>query len=178
MSIRLLVKGTLVGLGLTMAAPAGSTLAQALSCNHPSGVGCFEVTVTSGTGGPAQVAGFAKSFGSNADQAWYVQLIEPGGASSIMLLYSGAGLPPTAEHAVADFMANDAEPPPGEFVATGALDPQSFMVSGFHSVGGTLVITASSSSWVEGTFNYRAREASTGQVVTVDGRFKAMNEAM
>ena len=172
------VAAVLCGLGLVVAAWPTTAHAQSLDCDHPSGVGCFEVTLAGGTGGSARVTGFAKSFGSDADRAWYVQLVEPGGASSFMLMYAGAGLPPTGEHIIVDFVANDAEPPAGMLVATGSVGPRPFVVSGFHSIGGTLFITSSTPRWVEGTFNFRAREATSGQAITVDGRFKAMNEGM
>lgn len=178
MSIRLTAVGALLGLGLSACAPAERALAQGLVCNHPSGVGCFEATVTGPSGTPAQMTGFAKSFGSNADQAWYTQLIGPGGTSSMMILFNGAGRPPTGRHPIADFIASDASPPSGEFIGTGTVSPPVSGISGFSSIRGTLEVTASSAGWVEGTFQFQARETSTGQVVTVDGRFKAQNEVM
>ena len=177
----MMMRPVLLALGLTIAGPAGAATAQSLDCTHPSGVGCFEFTITGGTGGaasPGRITGFAKSFGSDAQAMWYTQLVEPGGASTIMLMYSGAGLPPVGDHQIADFVASGAEAPPGAFVASGSVDPQTFMVSGFHSVAGTLVIASSTPKWVEGTFSFGARESASGQMVTVDGRFKAMNEEM
>ncbi|MBT8461548.1 MAG: hypothetical protein KJO44_03425, partial [Gemmatimonadetes bacterium] len=90
----------------------------------------------------------------------------------------GEPLPPPGEFAIDDFMANNAEPPDGRFLATGSADLQGSTVKGFQSVEGTVVITASSSSWVEGTFRYEGRDPESGGIVTVEGRFKASHQGM
>jgi hypothetical protein len=164
----------MLGLGLAVLGPAAA-LAQPLECNHPSGVGCFELTVTGSAGVSAEVSGFANAFGSSADQAWYTQLTEPGGASSVMLIFYGAATPPVDELKVVDYV-NTPNPPAGTFVATGSIDPEVIAISGLHSVRGTVVITASSPNWVEGTFSYRAQQATDGHFVTVEGRLKTKSQ--
>jgi hypothetical protein len=156
-----------IALALAMAVPNASVLGQ--------NAGNFSATVGLASGTPVELSGFAMSFGSRDDEAWYVQLIIPGGASSILIFYAGVR-PPIGEHPIVDLMANDFKPPPGKVIATGNVDPQLFVVSGFHSLGGTMIVTESSASSVEGTFQYEAREASTGQVVTVEGTFTTKNQ--
>jgi len=136
--------------------------------------GEFEASVTGYTDTAVQLNGFARSFSDPVRNGWYVQLIIPGGASSILILFLGSDLPPTGEHRIVDFIASDAEPPPGQFVATGNLDPQLFILSGFHSVSGTIVVTASSEDSVEASFNFQARE-SDGGMVQVSGAFDSHN---
>ena len=56
-------------------------------------------------------------------------------------------------------------------------DEQLFVVAGFHSVQGTLVVTASSPESVEGTFAFSAREAGEGgRMVNVNGTFTSLNQ--
>lgn len=162
---------------LLAAAPSGTALGQALECEGPAPVGCFEATV-SAEGASEELSGFAKSFGSSADAMWYVQLIVPGGASGMMMTLQGEPLPPPGEFVIDNFEANDGKPPAGKFVATGNADLQGSAVKGFQSVAGTVVITASSSSWVEGTFEYEGRDPRSGGTVTVEGRFKASHQGM
>lgn len=164
-------------MGLMLTASSGTALGQALECNHPAPVGCFEATV-SAEGSSAELSGFASSFGSGADAVWYAQLTVPGGGYGMMLTMQGEPLPPPGEFVIDDFMANGAEPPTGRFLATGNADLQGSTVKGFQSVEGTIVITASSSSWVEGTFQYEGRDPESGGTVTVEGRFKANHQGM
>lgn len=159
-----------VGLAMAMIGTAGS----------PSGApaqqaGSFKATVTAPGQDGVQLTGFAPSFGSDAKRGWYVQLVTPGGGSTILLLYAGAGLPPTGEHQIVDFIGNDATPPPGKFVATGNVDPAVAAVIGLSSIGGTITITRSTPTVVEGRFEYRARLAGASQAVVVEGEFESNN---
>jgi hypothetical protein len=155
-------------IALTLAA-CGSTEAQR--------AGSFTANIVVGTSAPVQITGFAPSFSSESLGGWYAQMTTPGGASTILLLYGGAALPPVGRHQIADFVGSGAEPPRGRFVATGNLDPQLLVVSGFQSVTGTVDITASSLDAVEGTFTYRARQTADGKAVTVEGTFTTANKA-
>lgn len=167
-----------VALVSLIALAPGDASAQPLDCNHPSGVGCFEFTVSTPAGVTTQVSGFANAFGSQADGMWYTQLVEPGGAATLMILFNGAATPPIEEYPMADWVRSDATPPSGQFVATGSIDRSVLAVSGLHSVNGTVLITGSSPTEVEGTFTYRAHHATTGEFVTVQGRFKTKNQVM
>ncbi|MGE0555005.1 MAG: hypothetical protein AB7R55_16360 [Gemmatimonadales bacterium] len=161
-----LAAGLAVAVIGTAVAPRGAPAQQA---------GNFTATVTASGQDGVRLAGFALSFGSDAKRAWYVQLVTPGGGSTIMLLYAGAGLPPTGEHRIVDFIGNDATPPPGKFVATGNVDPAVAAVVGLSSIGGTITITRSTPSVVEGRFEYRARLADVSQAVVVEGEFESNN---
>lgn len=154
-------------LAVTMAA-CGSTEAQR--------TGTFTATVRVGTAQPVQISGFAPSFSSESQNGWYTQMVTEGGASGIMLLFGGA-LPPVGEHPMDDFAASDATPAVGRFVATGNIDPQLLIVSGFQSVTGTVRITSSTLDAVAGTFTYQARQTQSGQSVTIDGSFTTANRA-
>lgn len=166
-------------LGLMLAVHSGAALGQALECEGPAPAGCFEATV-SADDGTAQMSGFATAFGSTDAKGagWAVQFIVPGGASGMMLIMRGEKLPPPGEFPIDDFMANDADPPEGSFIASGNADLQGSGVKGFQSVEGTVVITASSSSWVQGSFQYQGRDPESGATVAVEGRFKAKQQGL
>ena len=165
-------------LGLMLAVPSATALAQSLECDGPAPVGCYEATVTGPSGETAQMSGFAQSFGSHAEDAWQARLMTPGGESGITLMHGGAGLPSTGEYLIEDFGAHAGKPPAGGFLAMGTAYLDASAASGFQSVTGTVVITASSSSWVEGTFTCEGRDPQSGATVTVEGRFKAKHQGM
>lgn len=137
--------------------------------------GSSDVTITPASGGPVQFQGFAQSMGSTSHRQWSVQLIHPGGASSVLMFYNGDTRPPTGEYEMVDFVANDAQPPVGKFVATGSLAGD-LPLLGFQSLEGTVVITASSATSIEGTFEYTARDSQNGSTVTVSGTFTSRNQ--
>ena len=137
--------------------------------------GEFTATISDGDRDGGEISGFATSFRSAEKKFWYVQLIVPGGSSTIMLMYSGAAQPPVGEHEIVDWLANDAEPPEGKLVATGSVDPQVFILSGFSSISGKLDVTDVSDVAVEATFDFSAR-GSGGGVVQVTGSFNSADK--
>jgi hypothetical protein len=153
----------------TLVATAGCTA-------NAQQAGDFTMTVTAPTGAPAQLTGFAPSFSSDRMGQWYVQLVTPGGQSSLMLLYAGAGRPATGTYRIVDVIANDGKAPAGEFVALGNVDPAVLSVQGLGSLDGTITITSSSSTSVAGTFTYRAGVAGRATGVTITGQFRSRNK--
>ncbi len=137
--------------------------------------GEFTATIGGGDEEGTEISGFAKSFRSAEKKFWYVQLIVPGGASTIMLMYSGAAQPSVGEHDIVDWLANDAEPPEGKLVATGSVDPQLFAVTGFSSISGKLDVTEASEDAVKASFEFSARDGS-GATVRVSGSFTSSDE--
>lgn len=159
MSMRTVRAGILAAL---VTCTAGGVFAQ--------DTGSFEATVVLGSEAPVTLTGYCTS--SAAPGGWYAHMLTPGGGSTIMLLYAGAAPPPTGEYEIEDFVGRDAEPLDGEFLATGSTDEQLFVISGFHSVSGTLVVTASGDQGVAGTFSFSARETGgRGRLATVEGTF-------
>ena len=151
-----------------------SILASLVTCMAGGAVaqetGSFEATVALGSDAPVSLSGFCIS--AEGEGGWYAQMVTPGGDSTIMLLYAGGGPPQTGEYEIQDFVGNDAQPPEGAFIATGSTDEQRFVISGFHSVSGTLLITASSGQGVVGTFSFSARETGGSErSATVNGTF-------
>jgi len=138
--------------------------------------GEFDARVNLGGVSPVELGGFAWSEGNEAEQGWFVQMVTPGGGSSIVLLYAGAGRPPTGEYPIVDLVANDFEPPAGKFIATGSVDPQHLVLTGFHSKEGTILITSSTPGSVGGSFEFRASGAQDGSHVTVEGTFRTANK--
>lgn len=138
--------------------------------------GHFEARVNLAGASALALSGFAWSETNPAEGGWFAQLLTPGGGSSIVLLFAGDGRPPTGEYPIVDLVANEFEPPDGQFVATGSVDPQLFALTGFHSRGGTIVITASSRDAVEGTFEFQANGSQDGKAVTVEGTFTTRNK--
>ena len=133
--------------------------------------GSFEATVEI-DGTPHTLTGFCVSSGQGS--GWYTQMVTPGGGSTIMLVHTGGNPPATGEYPIADFVQRDANPRNGEFLATGSVDPQLFIVSGFTSLSGLVVITASSATSVSGTFSCTARAAvEGGGSASVRGTFES-----
>jgi len=152
--------------------------ALALGCGAPATgqmFGSYDATVTLSTGTPVQISGYAKSFEMRPVQKWHAMLMTPGGGSSLQVAYSGAR-PPIGEHDIVDWEGAGGDPPTGKFIITGNVDPQLLILTGFHSIKGKIVVTASTAASVEGTFHYTARGAQNGQVITVDGSFTTINE--
>lgn len=132
--------------------------------------GSFEATVSLGSDTQVALTGYCVS--SGAPGGWSAQMVTPGGGSTILLLYAGSSPPTTGEYEIKDFVGTDAQPPEGAFLATGSTDEQLFVISGFHSVAGTVVITASSDEGVTGTFSFSARETGGSErPATVNGTF-------
>jgi len=124
----------------------------------------------------AQLSGWAKSWGSEEEQGWYVQLWMPDG-TTILLLYSGGVRPPEGTYKVADFIASDATPPAGGFIATVSTPTDILGASGFNSTKGTVMITKSTRDEVEGTFSFEARKTvSPTGMAELDGSFRSTNE--
>jgi hypothetical protein len=160
-------RGLLAGLALLVAfAPGREARGQ--------DVGDFTAEVR----GPwvATLTGWAKSWGSRAENGWYVQLWKPDG-TMMLLLFSGDSRPPRGTYPVVDWMANDATPPDGRFVATLSVTGDMLGVVGYHSTEGEVTITESTTGRVSGTFSFRAKEmASATGVAEIDGTFSAPNQ--
>ncbi|MEZ4425772.1 MAG: hypothetical protein R3E98_20425 [Gemmatimonadota bacterium] len=136
----------------------------------PSLSGEFSVTVTTSTA--AQMTGYAVSSGQ-AGVGWSMTFITPGGDSGMLWVTEGMGRPDPGTYTIIDFVASDASPGPGEFIATVNMEGTSHDL---QSVTGTLTITSSTAEAVSGHFRFSGlRNDATPQTGTVEGTFTTVN---
>lgn len=136
----------------------------------PSLTGEFTVTVT--TTSPQDMSGYAASSGQQG-VGWSMTFIVPGGDGGMLWVTEGSGRPAPGTYPIADFIASDATPPLGEFIATVNMDGTDHDL---QSVSGTLTITESTATAVSGHFTFQGRQGGSGPMGTVTGTFTTANK--
>lgn len=124
-----------------------------------------------------ELCGFATSSEGPEGKGWSLQLVTPGGGSTVMLITEASGRPPRGTYEIVDFQGTDGAPPAGAFVGLIGLDVDALGATGFSSVSGSLTITSSSPDEVAGEFRFTAREGpESATLIEVTGSFVAGND--
>ena len=123
-----------------------------------------------------RLTGFATSSGA-ASSGWTLTLITPGGEHNISMAFEGVARPDPGDYALVDITRSlvGAAPTP-HIVAAVQLGPALLSNAGFNSLTGTLSVTTSTASSVEGTLTLSTFHTDRPQeVLEVTGTFRSTN---
>jgi hypothetical protein len=136
--------------------------------NKNNSPGSFSATITGHVS--ASLAGVAVSTGSAGTGGWGI-VFGPGKLETMTLVAAAEDRPSSGTHPIVAFNETSSTTPEIEFFGSVVLENGT---ASYSTKSGTLTITSSSSTRVEGSFNFTA-ERFVGQEITVTGTFSATN---